>query len=189
MATSKYSPAQTIIFDEEGNKFEGFFSLFTEMMCTIGTVLIAFKGGILYTHDNEPNCNNFFGVQYPSNITPLFNKDVLIKKKFLSLGYQSSDNKKWACPSISTNTINPQTGIIQESLLIEGDFDLEETILTAAFLMDKNSMADAQLALVEGDFLGGNYIKVKMELSAANSANLVSLSHPYVISEVSQRNF
>lgn len=183
--------AFTISFYEVRTPMEGFeseFSYHPEGMACLNNLLICWQNGKLWRH-NSTVFNNFFGIQYPSSITPVYNSKAIIKKKQLTLGYLSLNNKKWACPEITTNTVNPQTGLSQESSLIEDDIHLEETVLTAGLLRDKNSMADARKALLEGDFLGGNYIAVKFEISAANAASLVSLVDAYLTDEISQRNF
>jgi hypothetical protein len=180
--------AYTVIFNEETNRFDTFVSYHPEMMVTLGTLLIAYKDGQAWTHDGSVY-NNFFGVQYPSYIIPVFNKNAEIKKCFNAIGLQSINNKKWRVSKIDTNTINPQTGFAQESSLLERDFELEETILTAAFLRDKNSLLNTQEALLEGDVLKGNYIVTKIEMVSANTIDLVSLVHPYVTYDISNRNF
>lgn len=181
--------AQTLVFDEDRNRFESFLSLYPEMMCTIGNLLVSYRDGQAWTHDDEPNYNNFFGVQYPSSITLVFNDKMVAKKKDLAIGYISGGDKKWYCPEIFTNTINEQTKKRQESSLIEKDFKLEESVLTASLLRDKNSMADSKKALLQGDYLGGNFISVKFEISASNSKDLVSLIDPYITDIPSGRNF
>jgi len=181
-------PASTLIFDEEKNRFDSFASFHAEMMGCLGTLFISFKGGELYTH-NAPSYNEFYGVKYPSSITPVFNKDNAVRKKFNAIGYQSKDNKVWYAPLIFTSTVNSQTGLRQESALIEKDIVLEESVLTAALLRDKNSMSDRREALLEGDYLGGNFIAIKFEISSQNASSLVSLIQPYLSYQISQRNF
>jgi len=182
-------PSQTLIFDEENNRFESFWSCHPEFWVTLGINMCSFEGGILWTHDNDAEYNKFFGVNYPSSITAVFNENPAIKKKYLSLGYESKGNKEWVPSAIETSTINSQTGLRQQSRIIAGDMVLEETVLTSGFLRDVNSMNDHIEALQEGDFLGGNYISIKFEIPAGNATELVSLVQPYVISEISQRNF
>lgn len=186
-----HQDAATISFFETRTPMEGFesnLSYQSEGVGCLNNLVISWVNGQLWRH-NSPVFNNFYGIQYPSSITPIYNSKVVIKKKQLTLGYLSLNNKVWACPEISTNTINPQTGLTQQSSLLERDFKLEETVLTAALLRDKNSMSDQRKSLMEGDYLGGNYISIKFEISATNAANSVSLVDPYLTDEVSQRNF
>ncbi len=186
-----HQDAVTISFFETRGPMQGFesrYSYHPEGVVSLNNLLVSFKDGNLWRHNNTV-LNNFYGVAYPSSATAVFAMKSPIKKKQLAIGYQSAANKVWYCPTITTNTINPQTGITQESSLIEGDFKLEETVITAALLRDKNSKADAQLALMEGDYLGGNYMIIKFEISATNAASSVTLVEPYLTDEVSQRNF
>lgn len=177
------SLAQTLVFSEDNNTFESFVSYTPEMMAHIGNLMVSFQNGQLYTHDN-PLYNNFFGVQYPSTITTVFNKDVAIRKKYKGIGYQSTD--VWTCPDIQTSTINGDTKLQQDSELISSDFVLEENVITAAFLRDKNSGIDPIEALNEGDYLGGVWIKSKFEF---DGATLSTFELPYVTYILSNRNF
>ena len=182
--------ALTISFFETYGTMQGFeskYSYLPEGIGTINNLFVSFKNGNIYTHNNAL-FNIFYGVQYTSSITPVFNQKNTLKKKQLYIGYISYKNKIWACPYITTNMDNPQTGLPQESSLKEVDFVLEETVLTAGLLRDKNSMADNQLALVEGDYLGGNYMSVKFQINATDAQNLVTLVDPYLADEISDKN-
>ncbi|HZI71617.1 MAG TPA: hypothetical protein VFD60_10715, partial [Nitrososphaeraceae archaeon] len=183
--------AYTISFDEDNNAFESFLSYAPEMMCALGSLLITWKNGGLWTHDSA-TYNNFYGVQYGSYISPVFNDQAAVKKKFLATGYKSLNNLVWESPTIgdvNTNTINPQTLLQQQSNLLTADYDLEETTLVAPFYYDANSNSDSAIGLVDGDFLGGNYINVKYSCDAANCNVLVNLVEPYVTWVPSPRNF
>ena len=183
--------AYTISFDEQTNAYESFLSYHPEMMCTLGNLLITWLNGTLWTHDSE-TYNNFYGVQYPSSITPVFNDQPPVKKKFLAIGYQSLNNVIWESPTngdVATSTINPQTGFQQISNLKTVDYDLEETEVVAAFNYDANSNSDAVAGVNEGDYLGGNYIVTKLICPSAKSNVLVNISNPYITWIPSGRNF
>jgi hypothetical protein len=99
---------------------------------------------------------------------------------------------KWASPEngdVATSTVNPQTGLQQISQLKEVDYELEETTLAAAFNFDANSMVDEREAVVNGDYLSGNYIVTKLICPANKCGELVNLSQPYITWVVSGRNF
>ncbi len=182
-------PAYTLTFDEEGNSFESFLSLYPESMCTLGTLLISAKNGNIYTHDAD-SYNNFYGVQYPSSITPIFNKDPYLKKTFNAIGYQS--NEIWVSPTkgdVITSNINPQTQLPTVSAIRSFDYDLQENVYVAALNFDMNSMANENVALYEGDFLKGTWIKVKLICPATVANKLVFLTMPYITNSVSNKNF
>ena len=163
--------AQTLIFDEEANRFETFATLFPEMMVTLGTTLCSFKDGVLYTHDNEPHYNNFFGVQYDSFIEAVFNKSQIDKKTFQAIEEKAS--QVWDCPEIETS-LNSYAGTKQESNLVVSDFEELEGNFNAALLHDENSIG----GLIDGDVLKGNYCTIRFRaiIPAPPNNNLVSLN-------------
>lgn len=183
--------AYTWSFDETNNAFESKLSYHPEFMTTLGSLLVTYKNGDCYTHDGDIY-NNFYGVQYPSYCTIVYNDQSAVKKKYLALGYKSLNNVVWESPEngdVETSTINPQTTLPQISKLVEDNFDLEETTLCAAFNFDINSMEDAREALYNGDFLGGNWILIKFVCDANKAVNLVNMSQPYITWIPSGRNF
>lgn len=184
------SPAQTMSFDDETNVFESFLSYHPEMVGTLGTILITASGGNLYTHDGDDLYNNFYGVQYESSITVIFNDKAPVKKTYNAVGYQSPKN--WASPvdgDIETSMTNPQTGLQQISQLKGVDYELQEDIWVAAYLRDANSESDPQIALLEGDYLKGVYLKHKFVCPAASTTGVVDFVKPYVTYSLSGRNF
>lgn len=182
-------PSATLTFNEvrdEMEGFESFVSFAPEYMVSIGTLLCSFKNGALWTHDNTTLMSNFYGVQYPASITLVFNKDVELKKKFLAVSYQG--NTVWASPTngnITTSMVNPQTGLFQQSQLISVDYEVNEGLYYAALWRDANSGANPVIALLEGDFLNGNWIAIKFTYTGNNSAYILM---PYVSSIPSGRN-
>lgn len=187
-------PAYTLAFaegDQDRIGYESFLSYNPEFMCVLGSLLITYKNGDTWTHDGN-KYNNFYGVQYPSYITPVFNDKSGVKKKFLAIGYKSLNNVVWESPSngdIITSTINPQTLLPQISQLKEVDYELEEIVLCAGFLSDANSMEDQRESLINGDSLGGAYILVKFICTANKCSELINLSQPYITYILSGRNF
>ncbi len=163
--------SQTLIWDEEGNRFETFVSLFPEMMVTLGTTLCSFKDGILWTHDDYDHYNNFFGVHYPySNITPVFNKNEVSVKTFETIEQLAS--QAWGCPEIVTSS-NSYRKVKQISSLIASDFDELEGKYNTAFYCDANSIG----GLIDGGTLKGNLMSVKLQATIPEPPNnlLVSL--------------
>ena len=116
----------------------------------------------------------------------MYNENVVIKKNFLTLGYES--NKIWEANTngyIYTSSVNPQTGLIQQSQLKAIDIEVDENKRIATFLRDINSMSNAQAALIEGDFLQGFYLTIKLVYLGSNFAWIYL---PYVTWSVNQRN-
>ena len=160
----------TITFDEDSKGFESFLTMYPEMMCTLGTLLVSFKDGNLYTHD-DVGYNNFFGVQYDSSITPVFNKNELEKKSYTAVSELASE--VWDCPEIITSS-NEYGRIKQTSELIEADFGELEGDFHASFLRASNSDG----GLLEGSGLKGNLcsIKFRKKMLPPPNNNLITLA-------------
>lgn len=158
--------AATITFDEETNVFESLLSYHPEMMVTLGTLLVSFKDGSLWTHDGT-QYNTFYGETYDSTITLVFNKGGLAKKSWVSLTEVAS--RLWDCPMIYTN-VESYAGQRQESNLIEEDFEALEGQYHAAFLRDIHSIDWIE----DGDSLKGAYVAIKFRVQ--NATELVNLS-------------
>lgn len=159
-------PAATITFDEEGNTFDSLVSYAPEMMTTLGTLLISFKDGQLYTHDSTVYAN-FYGVQYPCYITPIFNEASAEVKSFMAI--EEKSNNVWECPAIETSLMSYGT-TPQQSNLVLNDFKLKEGKWCASFLRDINSIK----GLNNGGVLKGDWMKIKMQNN--NATKLVSLN-------------
>ena len=183
--------AFTWSFDEENNAYESRLSYHPEFMCQLGELLVTYKNGDTYTHDGTVY-NNFYGIQYPSLCTIVYNDQSAVKKKFLALGYKSLNNIVWASATngdVQTNTINPQTGLQQISNIQDIDYELEEVVLNAAFNFDANSMSNPIEGAAIGDYLGGNYLVIKYTCPVLNSGKLINMSQPYITWIPSGRNF
>lgn len=156
-------PGECLVFNEKSNGFERFDDKDADCMVCAENTLYAFRGGQLYIFDDYTNCANYYGVQYQPSVKMLFNDQVALKKVFQALAYQG--NAIWECSTvgdINTSMINPQTGDRQQSKLVAADFQIQENVRYSEFLRDVNSMADADVALWEGDFLNGNWIEVNL---------------------------
>lgn len=174
---------ETIAFLETRDASEGFESMYSyhpEGMASLNNLLVSFKDGELWKHDNPVYCN-FYGVQYDSFVTGVFNDNPLAKKTFVAL--MSTANRVWACPEIETQLMSYGT-TPQESELITEDFDIMEGQYYAAFKQDSNSIG----GLIEGDNLKGNYIVVKFIVEdASDFVYLNTVSVHYINSALNSK--
>ncbi len=175
-----------LYFNEKRNGYTGFDDIHPEWALQAASETYAWKNGQLYIQNDEIKRCNFFGVQHYTSIILVFNKDVNIKKTFDALAYQG--NQHWTAETLGdiiTSQPNPQTNLPQISSLKQFDFDIQEGLYYAGLKRDANSMADARLALCEGDFLKGTWCKVKLTYKGNDYAFLYL---PYIKYSVSQRN-
>lgn len=161
------SPAFTMAFDEIANAFEGRRSYEPENWGCLGTLLVSFKDGGCWTHDN-PITNNWYGIQYESWMKVVFNENPLLKKTFMAISEVS--NTIWDCPEISTNIRSANT--VQQSNLITQDFSLIEGNYESDLKADQNSPG----GIINGDSMKGNFIVVKFRAQDFQTNNFVYLA-------------
>ena len=166
-----HQDAFTLSFDEVNNQWESFYSYHPEWIGCLNTLLLSSQNGNIYTH-NSTTYNNFYGVQYDSNIEVVFNNFSPLKKTFKSVTEYA--NTKWDCPEITTQ-MNTYGSTPQVSLLKEANFRVLESNYHSNFMRDINSNG----GLINGSELKGNYIIIKFRKLNANQyyfLNLVSVN-------------
>ena len=172
LEATETDPAQTLLYDDNGNSFDTFLSYHPEMMTCLGVLFITFKDGELYTHD-AVDYNKFYGVDYDSSVTFVFNQNALDKKTFLSLAEIAS--QIWDVPSLGTD-VNSYGTTKMTSNLVDSDFAELEGSFEAGILRDQNSIG----GLIEGDTMKGKLMTAKFRAKVPNklvSLNLVSLKY------------
>lgn len=179
-------PPNTFAFNEPRNAFTSFYDYTPDWIASYEDRVVSFVNGNLYIH-NSTNYANFYGTQYDSSITLVFNKDAAIKKTYESIRYQA--NQYWIAKNLGdvlTSQPNLQTGLPQISKFFQEDFTIEEGVYFNALLRDANSMQNGAVALWEGDYLKGWYLTVKLTYSGNQFSWIFAPSIGY---EISQRDF
>jgi len=164
----------TVGFNEAKNAYTSFYSFTPEWAISAQNTLITWNNGGLYLHDSATK-NNFYGTQYSSSISFVFNKDNIIKKTFDYVTLDTSDY--WL--SSTNGDINTSLG--QSSNLVQGDYEIHEGLYHAALLRDYNSLG----GVINGDYLKGTWLEAKFTNSATS---LVYLSGLYLGYLTSNRN-
>lgn len=164
----------TLAFNEVKNCYTSFYSFNPEAIVNFENKLASFKNGQLYIHDSSTQ-NNFYGTQYSSSITLVFNKDNILKKTFDYLTLDSTDY--WT--SATMGDVNTSLG--QSSNLVQSDYEIHEGLYHGALQRDNNSLG----GVINGDYLKGTWLETKFSNSATN---LVYLSGLYLGYQLSNRN-
>jgi len=164
----------TLAFNEIKNAYTSFYSFNPEAILNFENKLASFKNGQLYIHDSSTQ-NNFYGTQYSSSITLVFNKDNILKKTFDYLTLDATDY--WTSPTMGD--VNTTLG--QQSNLVQSDYEIHEGLYHAALQRDNNSLG----GIINGDYLKGTWLETKFSNSATN---LVYLSGLYLGYQLSNRN-
>lgn len=177
----------TFSFNESRKSYSNFFQFSPEWMVAVENEIYMFLNGEMWAYNNTTTWSNFFGQQYDSKITLVFNKEEPVTRTFLSLSYQSGGI--WTSSAdgdIVTSMINSETGMQQSSNLIARDYEVVEHKKTASFWRDKKSGDNPFIALLEGDDLKGQWIEVTFTYTGSEFAYFYA---PFVNYVISQRNF
>jgi hypothetical protein len=80
--------AYTLTFNAESKGWPSFYSFIPEKMIGMNNYFYTFKGGNLYRHNTNSIHNNFYGVQYDSTLTSVFNDGPLENKLFKAINLE-----------------------------------------------------------------------------------------------------
>jgi len=81
---------QTVTYSMSRQGWTSFWSFIPDWMMGMNSSLYTWKNGDLYRHNVNPSRNNFYGINYPSKITTIFNKDPLSNKMFKTINLDST---------------------------------------------------------------------------------------------------
>lgn len=144
--------AKTFGFNEFRNCYTSFYSYSPEWVSTAENLVVSWKNGILYTHNNVSTYANFYGVQYKPSVTLIFNQYEQLKKRYNTITMLC--NKAWIPDSNGDITTN----LSQSSYLSISDFLYKDDKLHAAFKRDTGSTG----GLFNGNVLKGNWMKINL---------------------------
>ncbi len=153
------NPQETFTFNADSDKWTSNYNYPADMYAKVGgNLFIAFAFGTLWLQDQNPICNNFFGVQYNSQIKAVFNIEPKMIKVWLMAGMKATDAWSWDSIETISNFYSP-TG--QSTNLIPSDFSNFEGVFEAAMLRNvKTAYMDAVTALINGDVMRGEILHV-----------------------------
>ena len=81
----------TVSYSENSKGWPSFYSYIPEYMIGMNNFFYTFQGGNLYQHNVNDKRNNYYGEQYNSQITSVFNQNPLENKIFKTLNLESND--------------------------------------------------------------------------------------------------
>ncbi len=81
----------TVSYSENSKGWPSFYSYIPEYMIGMNNFFYSFKGGNLYQHNVNKLRNNYYGEQYHSQVTSVFNQNPLENKVFKTLNLESND--------------------------------------------------------------------------------------------------
>jgi len=166
-------PAETLAFNEIKNLWTSFFSFTPEEYSTLNDKVISFLNGELWVHDTNETRDNFYGIQYTSQVKFVHNLNPYQLKLFYS--FRENANKKWYLPDITTIP-NSSYPVGMKSRVKKNNIGLYEGDFWAEFLRDMNDPAfynQPQVnALLRGRMLRGGMLEILLENDDTTDADL-----------------
>lgn len=89
----------TLTYSESVNGWPSFYSYFPEIALGMNQYLYSFNNGNLYRHNTNERRNRYYGVDYESTITSVFNQMPTTSKVFKTIELESDD--AWNCELVS----------------------------------------------------------------------------------------
>jgi hypothetical protein len=89
----------TLTFSESVKGWPSFYSYNPDMILGMNQYLYTFSEGNLYRHNTNTTRNNYYGVDYDSTITGVFNQEPTTVKVFKTIELESDDS--WDCSLVT----------------------------------------------------------------------------------------
>jgi len=153
----------TFGFSEPRNAYSAFYDYNPEWITVAGNLIVSWKNGELWAHNNTTAHANFYGVQQTPSIKLIFNQTPNVKKHYNTL--TTLGNTTWTAPLTSDIVTNMNNN----SKLLSADFKIKDDKYHASFKRDINSVG----GLYGGKVLKGSWLE--LNLKATNPQNLVDL--------------
>lgn len=150
--------AKVIAFSEKTKRFSRSYTFSPESMAISGNLLISFKSGNLYKHNNKTSYNTFYGVQHPSKFSFVVNTAPSSVKIFKSIAQSGTQEPYWTHFRCEDRD--------QSSDFSIGFWKKKEYIYYAPILKDRlspNVTGDADTKKFKGDDLRSQFMQVHLE--------------------------
>jgi hypothetical protein len=82
----------TLTYSESVKGWPSFYSYYPDFILAMNQYLYTFKGGNLYRHNTGNVRNQYYGVNYPSTLTGVFNQEPTTVKVFKTIELESDDS-------------------------------------------------------------------------------------------------
>ena len=82
----------TLTYDPGSKGFPSFYSYAPDWMIGMNNFFYTFRNGNLYRHNTNELRNNYYGINYPSTLTSVFNDQPLENKLFKTINLEGDDS-------------------------------------------------------------------------------------------------
>ena len=195
----------TLTYSPSGTGWTSFHSYLPEYILGMNSIFYTFKNGDLYKHHDNATRNNYYGAQYSSTVTPVFNDQPIEAKMFKVLEIEGTD------PWDVVVTTDLTTGFIDKDYFVKkegayyanilrnpGSLDLRETsaqgigdcigvtgtfptIIVITFANPVSALISPRNPAIGGSIGDVAYVGTGVGITAIGDITAVSTSSPYTI--------
>tara|TARA_R110000782_G_scaffold139922_1_gene232446 strand:+ start:323 stop:1162 length:840 start_codon:yes stop_codon:yes gene_type:complete len=123
--TLTYNPDASGMLSKEGG-WPSFYSFMPDYMIGMNNYFYSFKRGNLWRHNTNETRNNYYGFQYKSTITSVFNVEpTLSVKLFKTMSYESTTTvtdttqAAWKCVELNTDLTDGSPGSMLSTYFVQ----------------------------------------------------------------------
>ncbi|HHZ81993.1 MAG TPA: hypothetical protein EYO58_05695 [Flavobacteriales bacterium] len=163
VATDNY----TLTFSPPSKGWPSFYSYTPEWMQGMNQYFYSFYGGNLWRHNTNELRNNYYGTDYPSTVTSVFNQEPITNKLFKTLSLES--DHAWGATFVSELQ---STGFIEATYFEKKESDWFAFIRTQGVVnIDTAAEAAQEFPLRSANGIGNS-------LTATNVATVTTFTFP-----------
>lgn len=154
-------------------KWSSFYSFIPDFLESVGVDIVSWKDGALYLHESDTvNRGSFYGEDNDMEIEIVSNQDPTNVKTFQSISVKDNSTFELVSDAIVIDTETTVDGIEtekgQQSDLLKSDFEFIEGNLYASLLRDKLT-PNVDIPLLDGDYLKGNWMSVRLKIDGGTT--------------------
>ena len=155
--------AETVSYSEDVKGWPSFYDYLPDYMIGMNQYFYSFSQGQIYRHNVNPLRNNYYGIQYSSTITTVFNTDPSSVKLFKTMSYESND--VWTCTELFTDLSTGSVPAISSWRQKEGEWFAFLRENSGTLNLKDRSVNGVGAALVVSGVLANTEVKFPLELN------------------------
>lgn len=163
----------------ESQYWSTFYDFTPECYAALGTEIFGFVNGEIWIHDKNPVRNNFYGVQYGTTVTPVFNEQPMDMKVWNALWMKMQQDNR-GCDWFSDNVTNIYG---QLSRLKAAGFSKIENGFYIDFKRDLTDTVAPPPTIINGREMRSEALTVALQNNYSGEITLYAMRANYTLSE------
>tara|TARA_R110000803_G_C11921585_1_gene314398 strand:+ start:140 stop:979 length:840 start_codon:yes stop_codon:yes gene_type:complete len=201
--TLSYNPDAPGLLTKEGG-WPSFYSFIPDYMIGMNNYFYSFKKGNLWRHNTNDVRNNYYGVQYKSTITSVFNVEPTLSiKLFKTMSYESTttvvdtNEAAWECVELNTDLTDGSPGSMLSTYFVQkegewfsflrnnsGTVNYKSRSVNGVGVCTSSSIPLVGFTLINFENQVGSIISIGDAVYAVTTAGGVATADPAIIGEV-----